>query len=144
MGGHVTAMAGASSLDFVRSLGADAALDYHTHGPDQLGRFEVIVDLTGTRMGAYRKLLARHGRMVTTALDGIGYILLSSIYGPRRVRAFSASPTARLLTDLTDCVERGDLKPVIDGVHRLSEISAAHAAMEAGGAQGKQVVRVIA
>jgi NADPH:quinone reductase-like Zn-dependent oxidoreductase len=143
MGAHVTALAGAGNLAFVRGLGADAALDYHTHGPDQLGRFEVILDLTGSRMGAYRRLLARHGRMVTTAANAIPYILFSTIHGSKRVRAFSTTPKTRLLADVAGYVDRGQLAPVIDAVRPLAELAAAHAALEAGGGRGKQVVRVI-
>lgn len=143
MGGEVTALAGAGNLDFVRSLGADAALDYHTHGPDQLGRFDVILDLNGSRMGSYRRLLARHGRMVTTAVTGLPYILFSAIYGPRRVRAFSATPKTQLFADVARFVDRGELRPVIDAVHPLSEMAAAHAALEHGGGRGKQVVSVL-
>lgn len=143
MGAHVTALAGAGNLAFVRGLGADAALDYHTHGPDQLGRFEVILDLTGSRMGAYRRLLARHGRMVTTAANAIPYILFSTIHGSKRVRAFSTTPKAQLLADVAGYVDRGQLAPVIDAVRPLAELAAAHAALEAGGGRGKQVVRVI-
>jgi NADPH:quinone reductase-like Zn-dependent oxidoreductase len=143
MGAQVTALAGAGNLAFVRGLGADAALDYHTHGPDQLGRFEVILDLTGSRMGAYRRLLARHGRMVTTAANAIPYILFSTIHGSKRVRAFSTTPKAQLLADVAGYVDSGELAPVIDAVRPLAELAAAHAALEAGGGRGKQVVRVI-
>jgi NADPH:quinone reductase-like Zn-dependent oxidoreductase len=143
MGGEVTGLAGAANLDFVRGLGADAALDYHTHGPDQLGKFDVILDLTGSRMGAYRRLLARHGRMVTTAVKGLPYILWSTIYGTRRVRAFLATPKAQVFADVAGYVDRGELRPVIDAVRSLAEMGAAHAALEAGGGRGKQVVRVL-
>ncbi len=143
MGAEVTALAGAANLEFVRSLGADAALDYHTHGPDQLGRFEAILDLTGSRLGAYRRLLAPHGRMVTTAVKGLPYILWSTIYGSRRVRSFTATPKTRTFADVAGYVDRGELKPVIDAVHSLAEMGAAHAALEAGGGRGKQLVRVL-
>jgi NADPH:quinone reductase-like Zn-dependent oxidoreductase len=94
-------------------------------------------------MGAYRRLLARRGRMVTTAASAIPYILFSTIYGSRRVRAFSTTPKARLLADVAGYVDRGQLAPVIDAVRPLAELAAAHAALEAGGGRGKQVVRVL-
>jgi len=143
MGGEITALASAANLDFVRDLGADAALDYRTHGPDQLGTFDVILDLNGSRMGSYRRLLAPHGRMVTTALTALPYILLSTIYGPRRVHAFSATPKTQLFADVAAYVDRGELRPIIDAVHRLSGMAAAHAALERGGGRGKQVVQVL-
>ena len=142
MGAHVTALAGANSLEFLRELGADAALDYHTHGPDQLGAFDAILDLTGIRMLAYRALLPRHGRMVTTAIDQIGPIAVSIVYGTKRIRAFSARPSARLLADVAGFVARGELHPVIESVLPLAGVAVAHAALEAGGGTGKYVISV--
>ena len=142
MGAQVTALTSGDTLDLVRSLGADAALDYHTHGPSSLGSFDAILDLTGTRLAAYRALLAPKGRMVTTATRAIPYILFSTVFGPRRVRAFVVAPRSELLTDLADLVDEGALKPVIDTVFPLDSIAEAHRALAAGGVRGKLVVAV--
>jgi NADPH:quinone reductase-like Zn-dependent oxidoreductase len=142
MGAHVTALTSGDTLDFVRALGADAALDYHTHGPSSLGTFDAILDLTGTRLSAYRALLAPKGRMVTTATRGIPYILFSTIFGPRRVRAFIVAPSSELLADLAGFVDDGTLKPVVEKVFPLEQIAAAHGAIAAGGVRGKVVVTV--
>lgn len=69
LGAHVTALAGARNLDWVKELGADAALDYRTTRPEDLGRFDVIVDVVGTDLGAYRARLTRRGRMIALAFD---------------------------------------------------------------------------
>ncbi|TAL41524.1 MAG: NADP-dependent oxidoreductase [Salinibacterium sp.] len=143
MGARVTALVGPNNLDFARELGADAALDYHTHGPDQVGPFDVILDLNGANMAGYRALLPEHGRMVCTATKGVAYILFSMIYRERRVRSFTASPKAEVLADLAGFVDRGELRPIIDSVHPLAEIAEAHRELEAGGSRGKQLVRVL-
>jgi NADPH:quinone reductase-like Zn-dependent oxidoreductase len=142
MGAHITALTSGDTLDLVRSLGADAALDYHTHGPSSLGAFDAILDLTGTRLGAYRALLAPRGRMVTTATRGIPYILFSSIFGPRRVRAFVVAPRSELLSELAGFVDGGALHPVVHQVFPLEQIAAAHDAMAHGGVRGKIVVTI--
>ncbi len=142
MGAHVTALTSADTLDLVRSLGADAALDYRTHGPSSLGRFDAILDLTGTHLAAYRGLLAPRGRMVTTASTGIPYILLSHFHGPRRVRTFAAAPSRDRLTELAEFVNSGTLKPVIHRRFPLNEIAAAHQALLDGGVRGKVIVTV--
>ncbi|MFH9575575.1 NAD(P)-dependent alcohol dehydrogenase [Streptomyces sp. NPDC017454] len=147
-GAHVTALAGARNLDFVRDLGADEAFDYATTGADALGRFDVVLDTVGSQAPAYRRLLAPGGRMVAIAFDtarpaaSIAYLLASTAFGSRRVRFFSGNPTRPLFTELTALAEGGALRPVVDTVHPLADIAAAHRALERGGVRGKHVIRV--
>ncbi len=147
-GAHVTALARAANLDFVRGLGADEAFDYAITGAVDLGPFDVVFDTVGTELGTYRRLLAPGGRMVSIAFDidhvvpSLSYILASAVFGSRRVRFFSGRPTHRLFADLTGYVESGALRPVVDSVHPLADIAAAHRALEAGGVRGKHVIRI--
>ncbi|GAA1097758.1 NAD(P)-dependent alcohol dehydrogenase [Streptomyces javensis] len=148
LGAHVTALAGAKALDFVRELGADEAHDYRTTGPAALGPFDAVLDMVGTELGVYRGLLSSGGRMVSIAFDAdrplcwVGSVLASAVHGSRRVRAFSGNPTHELFADLAAYVEKGAIRPVVDTVHPLSGIGEAHRAMEAGGVRGKHVIQV--
>jgi NADPH:quinone reductase-like Zn-dependent oxidoreductase len=144
-GAHVTGLAGKRSLDFVRELGADEAIDYRTD-PADLGRFDVVLDTYGSSPRTYRRLLGPGGRMVGIAFRSaadVGYLLASAVFGSRRVRFFSGNPTSDLFADLTALVESGAVRPVVDAVHPLAEIAEAHRALEAGGVRGKHVVRVV-
>ncbi|MBL1114093.1 NAD(P)-dependent alcohol dehydrogenase [Streptomyces sp. 110] len=148
LGAHVTALAGAKALDLVRELGADEAHDYRTTGPTALGPFDAVLDAVGTGLAAYRGLLSPGGRMVSIAFDAdrplsaLGSILVSTLHGSRRVRAFSGNPTHQLFADLAAYVENGAIRPVVDTVHPLSGIGEAHRALEAGGVRGKHVIQV--
>lgn len=144
-GAHVTALARAENLDFVRGLGADVALDCATTGPAELGTFDVILDTVGSRLGSYRRLLAPDGRMIAITVDGIGsalYILASTAFGSRRARFFRGGPGHELFAELAGYVESGDVRPVVDTVHPLADIAEAHRSLEAGGVRGKHVIRV--
>ncbi|WP_155345175.1 NAD(P)-dependent alcohol dehydrogenase [Acrocarpospora pleiomorpha] len=148
-GAHVTALAGQKNLDFVRSLGADEVLDYRTTHPSALGAFDVIMDTVGTQHPAYRRLLAPGGRMVAIAFDlenlltSVSYILSSTVHGSRRVRFFSGNPRHELFAELTRHAQNGDIRPVVDTVHPLARIAAAHRALEAGGVRGKHVIQIV-
>ncbi|WP_204039542.1 NAD(P)-dependent alcohol dehydrogenase [Acrocarpospora phusangensis] len=148
-GAHVTALAGPKNLDFVRDLGADEVLDYHTTHPSGLGAFDVIMDTVGTHHPAYRRLLAPGGRMVAIAFDlenlltSLSYILGSAVHGSQRVRFFSGNPGHELFAELTRYAENGDIRPVVDTVHPLAGIAAAHRALEAGGVRGKHVIQLV-
>lgn len=149
LGAHVTALAGAKALDLVQELGADEAHDYRTTGPADLGPFDAVLDTVGTELRAYRGLLSPGGRMVAIAYDtdrplsSVGAVLLSTVHGSRRVRAFTGNPLHQLFADLAAYVDKGAIRPVIDTVHPLSGVAAAHRAMEAGGVRGKHVIQVV-
>ncbi len=148
LGAHVTGLASEANLDFVRGLGADVALDYATTAPAALEPFDVILDTVGSRPAAWRRRLARKGRMMAIVPDlehplmSMAYFAWSRVHGDRRVRFFSDKPDTRLLTDLASYVREGAIKPIVDKVYPLSNIADAHRAMEAGGRRGKQVVRL--
>jgi NADPH:quinone reductase-like Zn-dependent oxidoreductase len=148
LGAHVTALAGPENLDFVHSQGADEVLDYTTTRPSALGEFDVIMDTAGTEHPAYRRLLAPGGRMVAITFDvgnllpSLSYILGSTIHGSRRVRFFSGNPHHEMFAELTRYAQDGEIRPVVDTVHPLASIAAAHHALEVGGVRGKHVIKV--
>lgn len=147
-GARVTGLASAPNLDLVTELGAHEAIDYTTVRPADLGRFDVILDTAGSELSAYRRLLAPGGRMVTITPDprhllrSAAYVAASTVYRDRRVRIFFGAPRRQLFADLTGYVESGAIRPVIDTVHPLADVAAAHRALEARGTRGKHVIQV--
>lgn len=145
-GAHVTGLASAASLDFVRELGADETFDYAATSPRDLGDFDVILDTVGRQARAWRRRLARGGRMIAIVPDtrrplrSMAYFQFSRIHGTRRIRFFSAKPDTKSLSDLAGLVAQGALRPVVDATYPLSRVADAHRAMEAGGRRGKQVI----
>jgi NADPH:quinone reductase-like Zn-dependent oxidoreductase len=143
IGAHVTALAGARSLDRVRDLGADTVVDYRTAEPAELGTFDVVLDLVGTELPAYRRLLTPRGRMVALALDPDALLrTLVFIAAHRNVTTFSNNPSAERLAELTRLVDTGALRPVVNTVFPMDRAADAHRGMEAGGVHGKYVIEV--
>jgi NADPH:quinone reductase-like Zn-dependent oxidoreductase len=142
LGGHVTALARERYAEALRELGADEVLDYTETTSEQLGPFDVILDTVGTELNCYRGRLDKGGRMVTVGLSAsaLAAVAASSVHGSRRIRTFSANPDSALLRAAAEYADSGALRPVIDTVHPLAEIAAAHQAFERGGALGKHVV----
>nr|WP_168511094.1 NAD(P)-dependent alcohol dehydrogenase [Streptomyces sp. S1D4-11]QIY98202.1 NAD(P)-dependent alcohol dehydrogenase [Streptomyces sp. S1D4-11] len=144
LGCHVTALARARHTPALADLGADEVLDHGSTTSDLIGPFDVIVDTVGTELNCYRSRLAKGGRMVTVGLSApaLAAIAASSVYGARRIRTFSANPDATVLRALADHVTSGALRPVVNSVYPLADITAAHQAFERGGVVGKHVVAV--
>ncbi|WP_332873413.1 zinc-binding dehydrogenase [Actinocorallia populi] len=138
--------AGARNLDWIKELGADAVLDYRTTRPEDLGRFDVVIDLVGTDLGAYQARLTRRGRMVALAFDPdrlIGSMLgtgLRAALRPRKIKLFSNDPSADRIAELTASAEAGHVRPVIDTIFPMAEVAEAHRRLEAGGVRGKYVI----
>lgn len=145
-GAHVTALGSYKDLEFLEELGADVVLDYRTEKPSSLPPFDVILDLVGTELGAYRRRLTPSGRMFCLAVKSLGalaYFQFSKIYGRKRVTFFSAAPLRETMAELTDYVDRGMVHPVVDSVYPLVDIALAQRSVEVGGGRGKRVLRHI-
>ena len=145
LGADVTVLASQPDLSVLRELGATTALDYRATKPTDLSQFDVILDLVGTELPAFRRLLSPHGRMfclALTSLASIAYIQFSRIYGSKRVRFFSAAPLRPAMQDLSAYAAVGTLKPIVHGTYSLDDIAQAQRPVEAGGGRGKRVVIV--
>ncbi len=146
LGAHVTALVSGRDLDWIRELGADAAFDYRATAPEDLGRFDVVLDIVGTNLGAYRRLLTRHGRMLPLALDpnhlvkSLAYAAWVGATDRRRMKLFSNNPSAAQIADLTRYVESGAISPVVDTVFPMADVVETHRRLEAGGVRGKYVI----
>ncbi|RFU83458.1 NAD(P)-dependent alcohol dehydrogenase [Streptomyces triticagri] len=148
-GAHVTALAGARNLDFVRELGADEVFDHRVTAPGDLGSFDVVLDSVGTDHAAWRRLLSPRGRMVAVSFDSgrpvrsILTIAGSTVHGSRRIRFFSGNPGREDFVELARLTETGAIRPVVDTVHPLDDVARSHEALEAGGVRGKHVIRML-
>jgi NADPH:quinone reductase-like Zn-dependent oxidoreductase len=74
-------------------------------------------------------------------LPEIGAALLNA-FRSRKVKLAVSDDTAEGLARITDLVERGKLKPVIDGVFPLDRARDAHARVESRHKRGAVVLRV--
>jgi NADPH:quinone reductase-like Zn-dependent oxidoreductase len=151
-GADVTGVCRTAAADLVRSIGADAVIDYtledFTHGH---GRFDVILDTAGRRpLSLLRRALAPHGTLVIVGGEGGGRWLggfdrgfRGQVLGPfagQRIRQLSAKVTQEDLLELKGLIEAGKIKPVIDRTYPLTGVPDAMRHLEAGHARGKVVI----
>ena len=118
-------------------------LDYRVTGPEDLALFDVILDTSGSALESFRRRLGPGGRIVMVNFGSAGAMLsiaLSTLFGSRRVRTFSANPTRRELDAITPYVQDGILRPDIGEIFPLDAIAAAHAAFQAKVGHGKVVL----
>jgi NADPH:quinone reductase-like Zn-dependent oxidoreductase len=158
-GTHVTGVDHGEKLDLVRSLGADAVIDYtredFTHGD---ARYHLIVDIPGNHpFSACRRVLAddglyvlighdqygREGRRWLGSLPRFGSLAAQSAVDPRLRRGGGALPSkSQAMATLRSLVESGELAPVIDRTYPLERAAEAIAYLASGQAQGRVVLTI--
>lgn len=138
LGGHVTGVSSARNAALVTELGAERTIDHTvvdlTEFPD---RFDVVLDAVGNlSIRSGRALLAPGGRL-GLAVAGLGETI-------RARGAVSAGPSperAEAFEELLGLVAAGVLRVVIEQVHELGDIVAAHRRVDTGRKVGNVLVR---
>jgi NADPH:quinone reductase-like Zn-dependent oxidoreductase len=146
MGAHVRAVCGAANMELIRGLGADEVVDYKKGGVLDVPRpCDIVLDAVATQTySAAKKILAENGAYIST-LPSLGlafaWIMTRCIPG-RKAHFILMKPLGRDLEFLTELIEAGKLKSVIDSAFPLDDIVQAHVRSEAGHARGKIVIRI--
>ena len=120
LGARTTTTASARHADFLRELGADVVVDYHTGPPD--GTFDVIFDAVGGEtLQRSWPLLKPGGRLVTIAADG------ESQTDPRvKAAFFIVEPRGAQLAEIAALLESGELRTFLDGTVPFGETASAY------------------
>jgi NADPH:quinone reductase-like Zn-dependent oxidoreductase len=154
-GAKVTAVSSTSKEDLVRSLGADDVIDYTREDfTDGSRRWDVIIDTAGRRpLSELRRALTPKGTLVIVGGDGggrwTGGFFRGMLRGPvvslfvgQRLRGLATKVKREDLIALTELVEAGTLKSVIDRTYPLIEAPDAIRYLEEGHSRGKIVITV--
>jgi NADPH:quinone reductase-like Zn-dependent oxidoreductase len=154
-GAEVTGVCSPAKLDLVRSVGADAVLDYTKDELTADGRrYDLILDMGGNRsLSELRRALTPKGTLVLVGGEGGGRwvggamgrslrALALSPFVSQNLRMVVASTKAADLQFLTELIEAGKVAPVIDKTYPLSQVADAIRYLHAGHARGKVVITV--
>jgi NADPH:quinone reductase-like Zn-dependent oxidoreductase len=155
-GAHLTAVCSARNAELVRSLGADAVIDYalqdFTLGTE---RYDLILDLAGNHpFTAYRRVLTEHGicvgagvlagpKSLPVMFAGLLGNLVRSRFLSRKFTFFMAKANPKDLSFLGELLSSGRLQAVIDRRYTLSEVPEAMRYQGTWHARGKLVVNLI-
>jgi NADPH:quinone reductase-like Zn-dependent oxidoreductase len=151
-GGEVTAVTRTESVDAMRLIGADRVIDHRTADFTRDGsRYDLIIDIGGNRsVRALRRVLAPDGRMVLVGAGHGGAGAIGRLVGGNLRRRILKQPVAVFIADvrredlelLTELIEAGKIRPLIERTYPLDELPAALRHVEEGHARGKVVVTI--
>ena len=153
-GAEVTGVCSTAKMDIVRSIGADHVIDYTTQDFTRSGhQYDLILDMVGNRsLSQFRRVLTPRGTLVLVggergdrligALSRSMQGLVVSPFVSQRLRPVLGAVNTQDLQFLTDLIEAGKVKPVIDRTYALSEVGDAMRHLTTGQARGKIVISV--
>lgn len=148
-GAHVTGVDNTSKLEFMRSIGADAVVDYTAEDFTRIGPFDRILDLVAHRsVFAYRRALARGGtyRCVGGSVRSLLRVatvgaLISKLTG-RSQGLLMVKPGPSRFEPLADLCLTGEVQIHIDRTFGLDEVPDALTYVGTGHAFGKVVIEI--
>jgi hypothetical protein len=150
-GADVTGVCSTRNVDMVRSIGADQVTDYTKEDfTKSAQRYDVILDNVGNHSllecrrvlnpkGKYVMIGGQPGRWIDPLPRAIGALVLSRFVS-QDMELFLAELNKKDLTLLSDLIQAGKVKPVIDRRYGLSQVPEAIRYLEKGHARGKVVI----
>ncbi|WP_283137784.1 NAD(P)-dependent alcohol dehydrogenase [Rhizohabitans arisaemae] len=144
-GAEVTGVCGTRNTDLVRSLGADKVIDYTKEDFTRNGeRYDVVFDTVNKSSFLRCKgSLTRNGcYLPTSGLMNNALMLWTRMAGGRRVSTGMSVEKNEALIFLSELIETGGLKVVIDRRYRLEQAADAHRYVEEGHKTGNVVIAV--
>ena len=148
VGAYVFTTCSKQNADFVRSLGADCAIDYKSEDYVEVINREtsdkgvdfILDTVGGDTIERSPLVLSEFGRLATIVDIAQPQSLLAHWDKNTTVHFIFNRQTRAKLDAVRRLIERGQVKPVIDSVIPLSEAAKAHERVERGGVRGKVVL----
>jgi NADPH:quinone reductase-like Zn-dependent oxidoreductase len=141
-GAYVIATTSTANVDFVRSLGADAVIDYTTTNVEDAVRdVDVVLDTVGGEVTAQSWSALKPGGILVTVV-GTADAGVAAKRGVRTEAVGHPAETSPYLERLAALVASGALKPEIQQVFPLDQAAAAQTASETGHGRGRILIRV--
>ena len=150
-GAKVTGVCSTVNMEWIRSLGADQVIDYTQEDFTENGKaYDIIFDTVGKRsFSACNGSLTDEGTYLSTVPTPV--MMLQALWpakrGSKKVKFVAAGlrPAREKIKDLvflTELIEAGKIKPVIDRCYPLEQAAEAHRYVEQGHKKGNVVITV--
>ena len=150
-GAEVTGVCSTANLEWVKSLGADQVIDYTREDFIENSKtYDIIFDTVGKcSFSKSKDSLTDEGIYLTTVPTPV--IMIQALWtarsGGKKVKFVAAGlrPAKEKIKDLvflTELIEAGKIKPVIDRCYPLEQIAEAHSYVAKGHKKGNVVITV--
>ncbi len=137
-GAHVTATASAANVEFVRALGAETVIDYHTTKfEDVVHDVDAVIDTVGGDLLERSLPVTKSGGILVTVAGRPD----PEMGQARSIRVTSARrANASILGQITELLESKQVKPVVGTVFPLAQVRQAHELSQTGHGRGRIIL----
>ena len=146
-GAEVTSVDKKGKLEMLRSIGADHVIDYARDDFTKNGQtYDVILDTIGqSSFSRSLRSLKDNGTYLNARPGLFGRIRMRWIAKNINKRAiiWTAGYTVKNLIALTELIEAGTIKPIIDRTYPLEQAAEAHRYVDTGEKKGNVVITVV-
>lgn len=154
LGAEVTGVCSPGNVELIRSLGADHVIDYTQEDFTRNGQYyDLLFDIAGSRSWReYRRVLKPRAKLVIVGgpktnrvIGPLGHILrlrLAAWGASQQVTFFVTKFRREDFLLLNEMFERGQVKPVVERVYPMSQVSEAMRHLGTGHARAKIVVAI--
>jgi len=146
-GAEVTGVDKKGKLEMLRSIGSDHVIDYTQEDFTRNGKtYDVILDTIGkSSFSRSLRSLKENGTYLNARPGLFGWIRMRWIAKNinKRVITWTAGYTVKNLVALTELIEAGTIKPVIDRRYPLEQAAEAHRYVDTGEKKGNVVITVV-
>jgi NADPH:quinone reductase-like Zn-dependent oxidoreductase len=149
-GANVTGVCSTANLEWVKALGADEVIDYTQEDFTENGKtYDIIFDTVGKlSFSECKGSLTDEGVYLSTVPTPV--IMLQALWPAKsgkkvKFAAAGLRPASEKIKDLvflTELIEAGKIKPVIDKCYPLEQMAEAHRYVETGHKKGNVVITV--
>jgi NADPH:quinone reductase-like Zn-dependent oxidoreductase len=141
-GAHVIGTASKGKTDFLHELGADEVIDYATVRFDEEVRdVDVVLDTVGGDMLERSWRTIRRGGVLVTIVGDASEEMMTK-YGVRGA-SILVQPSRSQLIQISQLIDAGMIKPVVEAVFPLSQARQAYERGLVGHNRGKLVLKVV-
>ncbi|MCC3646777.1 NAD(P)-dependent alcohol dehydrogenase [Cytobacillus oceanisediminis] len=150
-GAEVTGVCSTRNLDILRTLGADHAIDYKNEDfAERTEKYDLILAVNGYQpISAYKRAIKSNGTYVLCGGSGAQFtqaMVLGpwiSLTGNKKMSSMLQRQNQEDLICMSELIEAGKVKPIIDRSFKLSEVDKAFRYFEEGHAQGKVIITIV-
>jgi NADPH:quinone reductase-like Zn-dependent oxidoreductase len=145
-GAQVTGVCGTPRIEFVKSLGADAVIDYKKEDFSQNSEtFDLVFDVLGTSsFSSCTKVLKKNGTYLRASFKTkqLLQMLWTKIIGSKKVVCAIAPGRQDDLKTVKSLIEAGKIKTIIDRTFPMEQAAEAHRYVEDGHKKGHVVISI--
>ncbi len=146
-GAHVTGVCSTANVELVKSLGADAVIDYtQADFAEKAGQFDVVYETVNKAPVSSCVKALKPGGLLILGASMVSEMLQGawvSMTGNIKVLSGVIVETSEALDFLKKLLENGQFRAVIDQQFTLGDIAKAHDYVDKGHKKGNVIVRVI-